>query len=127
MSRATILTGAQYRDRCRHFRGIQYSTCLAGVRYDSVRDTSAHPYRLPCLDVGYGEPATVCALRDLLMQEEHTANERALRAAADMMMSAIAAGKCYVCGKSAEPSRIVGRCRYAACGHRVGQVMGEEE
>lgn len=35
---------------------------------------------------------------------------------------AMAAGKCPTCGGDVEPSRRVGRCLYAACGHRLGQV-----
>ena len=42
-------------------------------------------------------------------------------------MTALAAGKCHICGADAEPSKVVGRCRYAACGHRIGQVGGDTE
>ena len=35
--------------KCIHFNGISNKCCDAGIRYDSVRDTSDRPYKLPCL------------------------------------------------------------------------------
>lgn len=111
-----------FRDRCRHFNGIQNKTCTAGVAYDSVTGDGGALRVFPCLDVGKGTSGS-CALRSLLTQEEHTEQVRELEAAAKAL-SATASGKCHVCGADAEPSRVVGRCKYAACGHRVGQVQG---
>lgn len=42
--------------------------------------------------------------------------------AAAKFIEQLAAGKCPTCGKDIEPSKIVGRCRYGACGHRIGVV-----
>ena len=116
-----------YRDKCRHFNGIQHTTCKVGVNYTDVRDPSMPgPYRWPCLDGGRGA-ADTCSKRSLLTQEEHAEHEREMNAVVDRAMAAVAAGKCHVCGADAEPSKVVGRCRYAACGHRVGQVLVEDE
>lgn len=114
--------------RCRHFTGIAHKHCKAGVQYDDVRDTQHRPYRWPCLQlIGYTPASTDCAKRSLLSAAELAAEHAEIDAAVDKAQAAIAAGICYQCGNSIEPSRIVGRCRYAACGHRIGQVLLEEE
>jgi hypothetical protein len=119
-----------YAEKCRHFNGIQHDCCDAGVSYKSVRDGSAKgPYRWPCntvMDQGRGPAVTVCERRSLLTQDEHAQQETELRAAVDRALSAVAAGKCHVCGADAEPSTVVRRCRYAACGHRIGQVLADD-
>lgn len=115
-------TLAVYRDKCRHFNGIQHTTCEAGVEYALVRDASQPgPYRWPCLE-SHGVATTVCPERSLLTQEEHAAFEAEIEARWAEIASALEAGKCPVCEADVEPSRIVGRCKYAACGHRLGQV-----
>lgn len=110
-------------DTCKHFTGIQHDTCAAGVAYSSVRDSSKPgPYRWPCLR----NPELSCSKREFPTQAEAEASEAEVRAAIDKAVADIAAGKCHVCGADAEPSKVVGRCRYAACGHRIGQVATEE-
>jgi hypothetical protein len=119
-----------YADMCRHFVGVQHKVCEAGVKLVDVRDASQPgPYRWPCLTPNSSSPATtVCPKRSLLTQEEHEARIAQLYAAADKFAAAVAAGKCPHCGADIEPSKIVGHCQYAACGHRVGQVDdGTEE
>jgi len=37
-----------------------------------------------------------------------------------------AENKCHICEAPIEPSTIVGRCKYGACGHRIGQVARGE-
>lgn len=116
-----------FRDKCRHFNGIQNPTCKASVSYADVRspkelaDMQIHP----CLDLPMGArtrcPDT-CPSRSWLTQEEHEAHERELKAAVQRLVSNLEAGICNTCGSSVEPSRVIGRCRYAACGHRIGQV-----
>jgi hypothetical protein len=123
-----------YRDQCRHFTGIQHKTCAVGVAYNDVRDASQPgPYRWPCLESSWGHidaslrrATTTCDRLSLLTQEEHRAKDEELRAAVDKALAAVESGVCHICGAPAEPSVIVGRCRYAACGHRVGQVLVEE-
>jgi len=115
--------GQRFLDKCRHFTGIQHKTCAAGVAYDLVRDVSeSGPARWPCLETKTGRCVDNCPKRSLLSQEEHVEHYRQLDAAVDEMLAKVAAGKCHVCGADAEPSKIVGRCKYAACGHRIGQA-----
>ena len=117
----------QFREQCRHFNGIQHDTCEAGVPYLSVRDDSAPgPYRWPCLDVGRGLASTICPKQSLLTKEEKEEWERTIDGVIAKADADIAAGKCHVCGANTEPSKVVGRCRYAACGHRIGQVATED-
>ncbi len=117
-----------YRDKCRHFNGIQHECCKAGVRYKDVEmHANEHPrVRLPCADFAFtGVEVRVpdtCPARSFLTQEEHAAHEEEHKAAVGRALTALAAGKCHVCGVDIEPSKIVGRCKYAACGHRLGQV-----
>jgi hypothetical protein len=116
-----------FRDKCRHFNGIQHKACEAGVPYERVRDASQPgPYRWPCLDTGRGTGGE-CQARSLLTQEEHAEHEREVQTTIDKALSDIASGKCHVCGAAAEPSKLVGRCRYNACGHRRGQEAGAED
>lgn len=117
-----------YLQKCRYFIGIQHETCDAGVRLDTVRDASqSGPSRWPCLTlIGRPEATTTCALRVLMTPEEHDAEEMRLVEAFAVTDAAIAAGNCPVCGQRVEPTKIVGRCTYAACGHRLGQTSAEE-
>lgn len=123
------MTASRQVEECRHFTGIQHPTCGAGVDYKAVRDASQPgPYRWPCLTLIGREPATTtCGLRSLLTREEHAAREKEIEAICAKAAADVAAGRCHVCGGGIEPSRVVGRCRYAACGHRVGQVLDESE
>jgi hypothetical protein len=118
---------AQYPVRCRHFRGIQ-NVCMAGVDPKSVRDTGPPgPYRWPCLTlIGRSRAETVCPSRQLMTPEDFDAEEDEITAAVVRATKAIGAGHCPACGAKIEPSRIVGRCKYAACGHRLGQVATPE-
>lgn len=116
-----------YKDKCRHFNGIQHECCRAGVRYKDVELMAEdHPRRrLPCAEFSLPHAARVpdtCPVRSLLTQEEHAEKARELDAAVDRMLSLNAAGKCHTCEAPIEPSKLVGRCLYASCGHRIGQV-----
>lgn len=115
-----------YRDKCRHFNGIQHETCKIGVRYEDVKDKGTRPFGFPCLETGNGCPDT-CPQRSLLTQEEHAARELEMQARVDEIVMLLKAGKCHECQKDIEPSTIVGRCKYGACGHRIGQVMTEDD
>ena len=116
-----------FNDKCRHFTGIQHKTCAAGVKYMDVRDSSRPgPYRWPCISMG--ETATTeCAQRSLLTQEEHAARYAEIEAAVAEAVAKMNRGECHVCGKPVEPSRVIGRCKYGACGHRQGQVASGDE
>ncbi len=120
-----------YKDKCRHFNGIQHECCRAGVRYKDVEVTAEdHPRRrLPCAEFSLPHAARVpdtCPVRSFLTQEEHAMHEREMHAAVDAMLAKTAAGKCHICNADIEPSKVVGRCKYAACGHRIGQVATEK-
>jgi hypothetical protein len=115
-----------YRDRCRHFTGIQHDTCAAGIKYTDVQmQFKEHPrVRLPCLDA-WNPPVRVpetCPARSFITQEEHAEQEREFREAGVKALSAMKDGRCPVCGEPIEPSKVIGRCQYASCGHRLGQV-----
>lgn len=118
-----------FKPKCRHFNGVQHDACDAGVRYESVRDPEGRPYAaLPCLDVGHGSAsASRCLHISLLTQDEHAARHQKLEAEVNRVLSDLRAGKCFVCGAPIEPSKIVGRCKYAACGHRIGQVSTSDD
>jgi hypothetical protein len=108
---------------CKHFTGIQHDTCAAGVEYEAVKDPARSGLaRWPCLR----NPALHCPKREFPTQAEVDVSEAETEAAIAKLLADIAAGKCHVCGADAEPSQVVGRCRYAACGHRIGQVNDEE-
>lgn len=120
----------QIADRCVHFTGIQCDECKAGVRYEDVRDPDARPYRLPCFRSDLfetGQPAPSCASQRFPTDAEVDAEVAEMNAELDRHLAQLAAGTCPVCGGSIEPSRIVGRCKYGACGHRIGQVATESE
>ena len=119
-----------YRDECRHFNGIglggQAKRCDAGVDYRALVGGPALGWacRIPCLD----EPTAVrCDRRELLTQAEHTERHAKMDAAVTAALARLGAGNCPTCGKTIEPSAVVGRCRYGACGHRIGQVLQPDE
>lgn len=116
-----------FRDKCRFFNGIQHGCCKAGLRYKDVElHADEHPrVRLPCADFGLSPDVRIpntCPARSFYSQEEHAAIEAEHKAAVERFLATLRAGKCPSCGSDIEPSRIVGRCKYAACGHRIGQV-----
>jgi len=124
----TLDLRSRFASQCRHFTGIQNDCCKAGVAYSPLRDISGPGMaRWPCLTiVGRGEASTVCPKRELMTTADWDAHEAEVSAAVDGALAKIAAGKCHVCGANAEPSRVTGRCRYAACGHRIGQELTDE-
>lgn len=114
--------------KCRFFIGIQHDLCEAGVKMSEMRDISQPGMaRWPCLTVDAREATTVCPKRELMTKEDFDKEEADLRAAAERFVVAVAAGKCPECDAPIEPSVTTSRCKYASCGHRVGQVMTEEE
>jgi hypothetical protein len=115
--------------KCRHFIGIQHTVCEAGVKMADMRDVSQPGMaRWPCITFESGKAATtVCPKRELMTKEDFDKEKAEIVAAAEKFVTAVAAGKCPDCGAPIEPSVTTGRCKYASCGHRVGQVMTEEE
>lgn len=112
--------------KCKHFTGTINDQCAAGVEYATVRGPAdERPYRIACFrddQFKTGKPLPECSRRCWRTPEEVDAEVAESRAAIQKMLDDVAAGRCHVCGKPAEPSRISGRCKYAACGHRIGQV-----
>jgi len=102
--------------KCRHFRGIQYATCLTGVSLETL----TRP--LPCLQLTEKAPPDTCPKREWMTDEDHAAREREVAAFAERVGRLWSQGLCYICEKPIEPSRTVGSCMYGACGHRIGAV-----
>lgn len=114
--------------RCVHFKGIQ-NVCGAGIDPKTVRDASQKgPYRWPCLVLAGYEPATTsCASFRAMTREEIDAETALFTAAIEKMEADLKAGVCPHCQKKIEERKRVGRCEYAEpCGHRLGQVGGDE-
>lgn len=117
---------ASHQLTCRHFLGLQKKVCEAGVDYSTMRDVSAPGMaHWPCLP-GRRPCVTVCPKRELHTEEQARALVAAMDKAIEDALSNIGAGRCHECGKAIEPSQIVGRCKYGACGHRIGQVLDDE-
>lgn len=105
-------------EKCRHFRGTQQATCAAGVPMAPVRGRP-----LPCLQFSGGREAPdTCPERVWMTQAEHDAARAELDERLRELRELGARGLCHVCKRPVEPTRKVGRCLYAACGHRIGQV-----
>lgn len=113
---------SQKNEWCRHYSGIGNSkTCDAGVEYESIKDTSAVPYRWHCINA---DSAVPCALREDYTPEEIAEQKR--RAAAFLAgLVAFWDGEidaCPQCGEKVESARQVGRSVYVSpCGCRAGQ------
>jgi len=118
--------------RCKHFTGIHYRECRAGVVYMQVRDTSGPGMaKFPCLSLSrpglHGSAqvraaTTVCEKRELPTRAEAEAivDERARRIAE--FTRELRLGVCTVCKASPSAWEQSGSCIYAVpCGHRVGQ------
>ena len=85
------------------------------------RASLGHP--LPCYQpIGFEAIPGECAKRELMTAEEHAARAKEVADAIERFAAALSAGKCPQCGADIEPSTVVRRCRYAACGHRLGQA-----
>jgi hypothetical protein len=112
---------------CVYFNGIglggQNKRCKAGVAYRELVSGSHFGWatRLPCLP-STSKGAPECAFFRAMTKDENDKRESLIRDAIDKALSSIAAGNCHICGSSIEPSRTVMRCKYASCGHRIGQV-----
>ena len=107
---------------CKHFAGLQKKVCAAGVDYSTLRDVSGPGMaRWPCLP-GHRPCATTCPKRELNTEAEARAYVAGIEKAIEEAFCRIDAGRCHECDKPIEPSRIVDRCKYGACGHRIGQV-----
>lgn len=106
---------------CRHFNGIQHDRCKAGVQYRSVCDLKVQS--LPCHEKPFlNRPFATCEQCSYLTPEELIAREAELKTQIAEFLEKEAAGICPHCGRNANPMRIIGRCKYTACGHRLGQV-----
>lgn len=69
----------------------------------------------------HGEARRTCADFCEPTGEQIAVHEAEVKAAVERMLANERAGKCNTCGEPVEPRRQVGRCIYAACGHRIGQ------
>lgn len=128
-----------FRDECRFFNGLGFGAgerakcCEAGINYRELVGGPDFGWarRIPCLDGSPSLPRldpVPCSRRVLMTQEEHAEREKETRALIDQVCARMAAGLCPHCSKPIEPSTVHGRCRYGACGHRIGQVAsGDDE
>jgi hypothetical protein len=106
--------------KCIHFNGIQHGACGAGVAYDSIRDTSHRPFRLPCF--ANEGCATACAQYRDPTAAEVAADQAKWDAAMERMRRRAALGQCAQCGAAVDELEQVGPCVYAnPCGCRQGQ------
>lgn len=108
--------------KCRHFRGIQHDTCLAGV---NTRQLVGGPdfgwaCRLPCFPIRSAGEKVQCDKYCPWTVEEATANEEASQKSIQEFLSALNEGKCPTCKVSVK-QRQVGHCVYGTCGHRLYQ------
>lgn len=114
--------------RCIHFRGIQ-NQCGAGIDPKTVRDASKKgPYRWPCMTLpGFEPAATECGSYRPMTQEELDDETAKMLAAVEKFEADLKSGVCPHCGNPILERRRSGRCEYAEpCGHRLGQVGGDE-
>ncbi len=116
---------ARQRETCIHFTGLQNKVCEAGVDYASMRDVSGPGMACwPCLG-GHRPCATACPKRELHNEEQAREFVTRVDQAIEAAFARVDAGLCHECSEPIEPSRVVGRCRYGACGHRIGQALTE--
>jgi hypothetical protein len=114
--------------KCVHFRGIQ-NVCRAGIDPRTKRDTTKPGIAVfPCLTFPGNRPCGVaCGSRREMTPAEVAAEDAEIEAAVARMEQALAAGNCPHCLAPIERRQVVGRCAYARpCGHRLGQVGGDE-
>lgn len=107
---------------CQHYTGlmgpgmVKHIECRAGVPYAAV--TTGKRDDFPCIGNGGSCPK----------REPYTAAQLAEQDAAfQRVLDRVRQGLCHTCGKQIEPSTIVGRCKYGACGHRIGQVARDDD
>lgn len=105
---------------CRHFNGIQYGECKAGVAYETVTDRSVRPSRWPC----HGELCdTICAQYEPHTPEELAEMERKMQEKIKHLFAfeSRESDICPHCGKQVTALKQVGRCVYTSCGCRLWQ------
>lgn len=59
----------QIADKCIHFNGLSHQFCKAGINYESVKDRTQRPYKIPCVKntVMHGSH---CSLQQFRTDEE---------------------------------------------------------
>jgi hypothetical protein len=102
---------------CRHFTGVHHQACDRDVRYSEVTVPGGG---LPCLRF-VGSCPDNCDEREWPTPAQVEAEVEEGRAVIAKVMADLAAGRGPTCGADVEPREQVGRCIYAACGHRLGQ------
>lgn len=115
-----------YPINCRHFNGAHRKVCDVGINYRD--EFFSRKLNLPCHHGPKfaGREMGTCGKCEYETQEDANARWQALIDAADAFERNITEGRCPVCGAPIEPSQIVCRCKYASCGHRLGQVATED-
>lgn len=106
---------------CRHFNGIQHSTCQAGVVCDELTGGGfGSALRLPCLREIEGD-VVPCQQRVLYTPEELAQQEQELNTAVEQLVARLAQGLRVVCGERPTHMIQVSRAYYAEpCQHRQG-------
>jgi hypothetical protein len=111
----------QYQVRCVHYNGTVSEVCLAGVRYDDVRDETLSPYGYPCLADRNPNDIT-CDKRRFMSDQEAMDEAQKLASGITSYFDKLARNECPKCGERILEQKQVGRCVYAyPCGHRLYQ------
>lgn len=113
----------QERAGCRHFRGIQYTTCNAGVQRRTL------PMPIPCLPAFSDRYETTCPLFAFKTDEEIEKREHDFEKWWAEFESNLKANICPHCKAPITKKVQVGQCVYAEpCGCRLyqGRLAGAE-
>lgn len=102
--------------RCRHFNGVQYKCCAAGVDYDSLPVKALHPEH-PCLK----HEETTCDRYASYTIEELEAQ----LAEIDNRLEAVSRNISPCCDTSLDMSRVVTSGKYKGHGPRICTKCGK--
>ena len=112
-------TVKQVANGCKHFNGIQYDVCRAGVAYKQFLYQNYDKF--PCHPKPDGTLTGACPHFEFSTPEEIEAQEQQTADAITHYFKSLLDHKCPECGESTLPEKQVGRCVYGACGHRLYQ------
>lgn len=101
---------------CRHFTGLQNTTCKAGILYATFQ-----PGSRPCIPE-HNTGGGCCGCFEVMTDEEAQAKEAEIQKAALSLITSLLEGNCPHCGARVAQEEKIGRSVYARpCGHRLYQ------